>query len=716
MSRFILLIVVLLLLTFPVSTQDEPVALVVAQDYLDNASAAEAANGADPVVRSVGVRANFTLTDQADTVDATPGDGTCADAGGACTLRAAVMESNALGGSNTINIPGGYSITLSLGTTNDNNANSGDLDILANVEIIGTPGGGQPRITNIIEDRIFHVFNVGIALSLQNVMLREAGAPGVSGGAVLVTGGVFRSDRISVYGNTGHLGGGIAVGSGATFDIYNSTFAYNMSFANGAGIYMQNATGSIVNSTVFGNFSPLINGTSYPGAGLFFFAPTTVDVIHTTVTQNYNGLYGGGFSVYNPSTPAVPVTFTNSVIADNDSGYQAPDCHMFAGSVQPKADYVGFNVIGYTDYLCESLPGPALQFEPVEFGLIVNTGHPYIIPPSPGSVTINAALSCLPILGGVDQMGNPRPAGSGCDLGSYERPTRNDGTIDIAPPSGVPLSAFTVKVDDVDLMNTGALDVQVVTQNTVNPDSETVTLVETPPNSGTFEALVTLSPSPATPGNGLIEAGLGHEVVVSYWDAVTANADAATRTATYTVVPPVAANLLTNGDFEAGATGWTFAGPTSDKVNGKSPFDGLKSLRFKGFAGKPNSKVGQTVLAPPVVDGDTLVFSAQIESGAAASGKMKFKLKTDQDRQIKADVKFDKSGAYGLHEIILPIALLPGEMVTEVSVMFTDKSQSGKVYVDAVSLTVTAPNAPRTETRAGILPPPVAPSGFRGGN
>ncbi len=50
----------------------------------------------------------FTVTSTADNVDVTPGDGICADALGACTLRAAIEEANALAGQDVINfnIPG----------------------------------------------------------------------------------------------------------------------------------------------------------------------------------------------------------------------------------------------------------------------------------------------------------------------------------------------------------------------------------------------------------------------------------------------------------------------------------------------------------------------------------------------------------------------------------------------------------------------------------
>src|SRR5689334_22813861 len=45
----------------------------------------------------------FTVNSLADTPDASPGDGTCADTNGACTLRAAIEESNHSPGDDTNN-------------------------------------------------------------------------------------------------------------------------------------------------------------------------------------------------------------------------------------------------------------------------------------------------------------------------------------------------------------------------------------------------------------------------------------------------------------------------------------------------------------------------------------------------------------------------------------------------------------------------------------
>ena len=47
----------------------------------------------------------FNVTVVTDSVDVNPGNGKCADSNGNCSLRAAVMEANALAGADSITLP-----------------------------------------------------------------------------------------------------------------------------------------------------------------------------------------------------------------------------------------------------------------------------------------------------------------------------------------------------------------------------------------------------------------------------------------------------------------------------------------------------------------------------------------------------------------------------------------------------------------------------------
>ena len=82
------------------------------------------------------IGATFVVNTTADTQDALPGDGICADSTGACSLRAAITEANALAGADTITLPAGtYTQTL-VAADEDLNA-GGDFDITSPITING---------------------------------------------------------------------------------------------------------------------------------------------------------------------------------------------------------------------------------------------------------------------------------------------------------------------------------------------------------------------------------------------------------------------------------------------------------------------------------------------------------------------------------------------------------------------------------------------------
>ncbi|MBI5753729.1 hypothetical protein HZA40_01130, partial [Candidatus Peregrinibacteria bacterium] len=73
----------------------------------------------------------FTVNNNGDASDATPGNGICATSGAVCTLRAAIEEANALAGTDTINFSSG-SLTLTPGST---------MTISSNLTIDGSTAG-----------------------------------------------------------------------------------------------------------------------------------------------------------------------------------------------------------------------------------------------------------------------------------------------------------------------------------------------------------------------------------------------------------------------------------------------------------------------------------------------------------------------------------------------------------------------------------------------
>ncbi len=123
--------------------------------------------------------ADFTVDlTSVDAVDANPGDGVCRIAAvtppaPGCTLRAAVMEANALSGADRIIVPLGANIVFSLAGKNEDAAATGDLDIVDAVTIqtpsVPTSLADYARIDANGLDRVFEIVNS--ATELQGLII-----------------------------------------------------------------------------------------------------------------------------------------------------------------------------------------------------------------------------------------------------------------------------------------------------------------------------------------------------------------------------------------------------------------------------------------------------------------------------------------------------------------------------------------------------------------
>src|SRR5437867_1150288 len=169
---------------------------------------------AAPRLASPGRAATFTVDTTADVVDALAGDGICATATGACSLRAAVQESRALPGGDTIILPSGLYL-LTIAGAGNNSASSGDLDISEELTILGA-GARTTIIDGNGLDRVFDVRNA-VPVRISGVTIRNGAAPGTSdgGGIAALNGPLTLTDVALVRNSAGGNGGGI-LASGAT--------------------------------------------------------------------------------------------------------------------------------------------------------------------------------------------------------------------------------------------------------------------------------------------------------------------------------------------------------------------------------------------------------------------------------------------------------------------------------------------------------------------
>jgi len=393
----------------------------------------------------------FNVNTTADTVDANTADGVCADGSGNCSLRAAVMQSNASSGADTINLPAGtYALTIGSGSS-DLDASIGDLDLSSG----GATFVGAGADTTIIDaaaisHRIFHIpvdiFFSGL-VSFSDLTLRGGNSTGVGGGGAAVDAGSrFASSitftRVVVTGNTGgsairtladtvinasvisnNSGNGLSQTNDAanpgdrvkTLDITDSTFEGN----GGTGIAIgNNEGGSLVNSTVSGNG---INGLRVQ------FTTNAFVITNSTIANNgRDGISGVGF-LFNGFPIRPEILVRNSIIADNArSDVTTPA--LDAQAEVPQSD--GFNVVS-DNSAAVNFTGPSdlNNTDPMLLPIALNApGTTRTHALAPGSPAIDhASASFAPA---ADQRGIIRPQGAADDSGAFEFiPTVSDMAV-----------------------------------------------------------------------------------------------------------------------------------------------------------------------------------------------------------------------------------------------------------------------------------------------
>ena len=278
--------------------------------------------------------ATFLVTTTNDTQDAAPGNGTCADAAGMCSLRAAITEANALAGADTITLPAGtYTQTL---VAVDDEANAGgDFDITSPVTINGasqeTTFIQSNAAPNTATERVFHVLAGATAVMINSVTIQNGRA-------------MFTTDQ--------GRGGGIRVGNNAdadasiNFTLTNSTIRNNTAQSRGGGLSINKGNLTTTGCTFTGNHAGSDQGAppeaSGSGGGIAIDSQNNIAVpgqianitntviANNTVETSVTNSFGGGVIV---RALNATVTFDGCLIANNTSTSTNTNFSGFAGGL-----------------------------------------------------------------------------------------------------------------------------------------------------------------------------------------------------------------------------------------------------------------------------------------------------------------------------------------------------------------------------------------------
>ncbi|AVP97489.1 hypothetical protein C7S18_09905 [Ahniella affigens] len=273
-----------------------------------------------------GHAASFQVDSTSDAIDQTPGDGVCQTAAGSCTLRAAIIEANAVPSVDTIQVPAGQYV-LSIAGRNDDQSLSGDLDVLANLLLTGA-GPDQTIIDAAGLDRVFHVAS-GVNATISAMSIR--GGAGVDTGGGIANAGTLavQGCRIEFNGSDAgpiRLGGGVynsgALALSVSVIADNRVGASNQVGATGGGIYSLTAL-SLNGARVENNRAIGIQSLGGGLATSVLLQMSTTDVRGNIATNGAGILQSSGEAFINASS-----------VRDNLASQQGGGIRVLSGNLE----------------------------------------------------------------------------------------------------------------------------------------------------------------------------------------------------------------------------------------------------------------------------------------------------------------------------------------------------------------------------------------------
>ena len=253
-----------------------------------------------------------------------------------CTLREAVIDSNARAGKDRIVLRRGKAYKLKQEGAEDAGL-TGDLDVTDQLAVKGKP---KARVSGGNNDT---VFSIPSTAPMAELKLSKLTVTKGSLGGVAATGGTLKLMRMTVSGNTAPgggtgSGGGVRVGPAATATIKKSTVSGNEA-EGGAGIFASGTT-TILNSTISGN-------RSFGTGGGIKSQSASLTVRNSTISGNRTTNDGGGISLASGGTTLNNVTVAgNKADTDGTGGPDVGGGISAGGSVSVSNTLIAENKLG----------------------------------------------------------------------------------------------------------------------------------------------------------------------------------------------------------------------------------------------------------------------------------------------------------------------------------------------------------------------------------
>ena len=313
--------------------------------------------------------AQFVVDTTVDELDATPGDGICATAAGACSLRAALAEANVRVANSTISLPSGvYVLTRgSLGisalrtlTIAGAGAASTIIDGNGLSTVFSTStaaffgGAGTQTVSGVTVRNGRGCFSMdtgtivianAVVTACGGTGVRVAGFPGY--GALLRVIDTIISDNVQKDG----VGAGIYAYMGGSVDVLRGTIARNVS-RYGAGVYVAGQVGTGSFATVSIRQSRIENNVaSADGGGIAVIGAVNATVTESTLSGNRASSGGGVYATAfdDEIWARAQMLVTRSAIVGNYATGEKGGAGVYVGAPAfPSHDFVRVRLVNAT--------------------------------------------------------------------------------------------------------------------------------------------------------------------------------------------------------------------------------------------------------------------------------------------------------------------------------------------------------------------------------